>query len=923
MSPPTPSAASSTPATVGESDVPVFGAGSRLLSAIVVGALAFPMVLYVLADMPTRQHVALSAVLVGIGLLIVRWRPQDRLAVAALSVAVSTRYLWYRLSNTVEWAATPDAISGLLLFGAEAYAYTVLLGGYFQTAITKRRVPLALPDDPALLPTVDVYIPTYNESVDILHDTVAGALAMDYPKKTVWLLDDGRRPEMKELAERLGCRYLTRPDNKGAKAGNINHALHQTEGELVAMFDADHVPSREFLTSTVGFFLAEKKMALVQTPHHFYNPDHFERNLHLAGVVPSEQKFFYHVVQPGNDFWNSAFFCGSCALLSREALLDVGGMAEETLTEDAHTALKMHAKGWRSAYLDIPLAAGLATERQAQYITQRIRWARGMAQIFRTDNPLLKSGLSLAQRLNYLCASWHFMFGLPRLIFLFTPMLYLVFGLHPVIGDVREVLLYSAPHLALSWVGASLVNRSTRHSFWAEVFETVMAPYLALVTVFAIIAPKRGRFNVTDKGGQAEQATFDWRNALPTLVLLGCAFGALVAMGPRIEAYPTERDTIIIAGVWNLFNIIVLLVAAASAFEPAQRRQRHRVHRALPVGIQGVKREERWRGTTVDLSTTGLQVRVSGELTLPSTVSVFVNDGAAHGLLLPADVVFQRLETDGVRTVRLQFMPLASDEREAVSRLVFGSASPWLGERYVEDQPVRSFLAVLTVPFSVAMGNGSFLRRVLDVGRSRTVTGRLPCRACGHPYPAADSACEECGAPRVSALAERGLAPRRAGVLGPAFGLALLAFGAVLAFNASPAVAALGVFMPIERWTGPSYQTRMATLTNAYRAVVGLADELEQAQQSQQALLPTWSSRLQATRSVFRLGQLARTDADTRIAEDQLLLALVELEDAGHLFELRPNDPLSTARLASVRRTLGDVSARLGLPPTILGPVVP
>ena len=130
---------------------------------------------------------------------------------------------------------------------------------------------------------------------------------------------------------------------------------------------------------TLGWFYKDPKLAMLQTPHHFFSPDPFERNLDTFGNVPNEGELFYGLVQDGNDFWNATFFCGSCAVLRREMLVEVGGVAVETVTEDAHTALKLHRKGWNTAYIGIPQAAGLATESLSAHVGQRIRWARGMA----------------------------------------------------------------------------------------------------------------------------------------------------------------------------------------------------------------------------------------------------------------------------------------------------------------------------------------------------------------------------------------------------------------------------------------------------------------------------------------------------------------------------------------------------------------
>jgi cellulose synthase (UDP-forming) len=163
---------------------------------------------------------------------------------------------------------------------------------------------------------------------------------------------------------------------------------------FVAIFDCDHVPTRSFLQMTMGWMLRDPKLAMLQTPHHFYSPDPFERNLGQFRVIPNEGELFYGVVQDGNDFWNATFFCGSCAVLRRKALDDIGGIAVETVTEDAHTSLRMQMNGWGTAYINIPQAAGLATERLSAHVGQRIRWARGMIQILRTENPLFAPGSS-------------------------------------------------------------------------------------------------------------------------------------------------------------------------------------------------------------------------------------------------------------------------------------------------------------------------------------------------------------------------------------------------------------------------------------------------------------------------------------------------------------------------------------------------
>ncbi|BCQ42596.1 hypothetical protein ERHA55_01230 [Erwinia rhapontici] len=392
------------------------------------------------------------------------------LVMVILSAMMSTRYIYWRATETLHFNSEVEAILGIGLFIAELYVWLILILGYLQTSWPLKRTIEPMPDDVSLWPTVDVYVPSYNESLDVVRDTVLAAQCIDYPrdKIKIYLLDDGKRSEFARFAADVGVGYITRDDNRHAKAGNLNHAMKITKGELICVFDCDHVATRTFLQATVGAFLKDEKLALLQTPHYFYSPDPFERNLKAARDIPNEGALFYGPVQQGNDNWNATFFCGSCAVIRRSALEEIGGFAVETVTEDAHTALKMQRLGWGSAFLAIPLAAGLATERLGLHIVQRTRWARGMTQIFRVDNPLLGRGLKWQQRLCYLNAMLHFQFGLPRVIFLTAPLAYLLFNLNIIHSSASLIFAYVLPHLVMSLYVNSRMNGRFRATFWGR-----------------------------------------------------------------------------------------------------------------------------------------------------------------------------------------------------------------------------------------------------------------------------------------------------------------------------------------------------------------------------------------------------------------------------------------------------------------------
>ena len=238
-------------------------------------------------------------------------------------------------------------------------------------------------------------IPTYNEDLAIVKGTVYAAMGLDWPadKLTIWLLDDGGRAAFRDFAEEAGIRYVARSTHEHAKAGNINHALKMATGDLVAIFDCDHLPTRSFLQMTVGWFYRIPVWAWSRPP-----PLLLRRSVRTQPATVSQDAergaLFYGLVQDGNDMWDASFFCGSCAVIKRTALDEIGGIAVETVTEDAHTSLRLHRLGYTSAYIRIPLAAGLATESLSAHIGQRIRWARGMVQILRLDNPSSARGSS-------------------------------------------------------------------------------------------------------------------------------------------------------------------------------------------------------------------------------------------------------------------------------------------------------------------------------------------------------------------------------------------------------------------------------------------------------------------------------------------------------------------------------------------------
>lgn len=622
--------------------------------------------------------------------------PIGPLRVVFLTVAllISARYFGWRITDTIDYVDPISLVAAIALLLAEAYGFIIAVLGAFVTVHHFRRHLPITPLDETQAPSVDILIPSYNEDPELLEVTMLAARAIVYPgenyedparsRKRVYLLDDGgtiqRRnhadPEIRQAAEeryhtlralcrKVGVTYLTRERNVGAKAGNLNAALPKVHGDYVLILDADHVPTADILQNTVPLLNENPKLFLVQTPHFFLNPDPLERNLGTFREMPSEQEMFYGVIQRGLDYWDGSFFCGSAALLRRKHLDEVGGIQGESITEDAETALELHAKGYHSAYVDKPMVAGLAPETFSAFISQRIRWAQGMIQIFLLKNPLFKKGLSITQRLCYLNSSFFWFFPMARLMFYLAPVLYLVFNVSVYNATSSEIVAYTIPHVIASLMMADYLYRRVRWLFISELYELVQSVFCfrGLLKVFA--NPRAPEFVVTPKGEVTDRDYISplagWFYVIFFAAVLAQAFGIQRAVvgGP-------QSDILWAVLTWNFFNIMLALGAIGVVYERLQRRTAMRAERRyggyLKIG------NYRYPFETLDVSVSGARLTVSN---------------------LPEDRVFP-IGTP----VSLSFSILHEAEIKAELRQPLQAGQP-CGVRYaIGDDPLQRLAAV-------------------------------------------------------------------------------------------------------------------------------------------------------------------------------------------------------------------------------------
>lgn len=369
-----------------------------------------------------------------------------RRACGTAYVLVGLVYLSWRLT-----VFNPEApVFSALFYLAEVLMYLSGLSLIYSGWWTFRRPA----PEPARDWTVDVLVPVLSEPEEMIELTLRAALKIDYPHRT-WLLDDGGRPELEAMARRLGAGYLRRGSRQGAKAGNLNHALRHTSGDLVAIFDADHIARTDALDQLCGFF-KDPKVGMVQAPQTFYNEDALVyRDLQCGVSRWQEQSYFYDVQQPSRDRWGAASGVGTGCVFRRAALEAIGGFPEETLTEDFHVSLKLLKAGWECPYWNEPVAWGVAAADVSEFHKTRHRWFYGNIQALALERILWCRGLTLPQRLGYLGMGTQYLDGAAQLLYLVLPPYSLIAQQIPCVASYPHIgLLLSVPALMVVLLSA-------------------------------------------------------------------------------------------------------------------------------------------------------------------------------------------------------------------------------------------------------------------------------------------------------------------------------------------------------------------------------------------------------------------------------------------------------------------------------------
>jgi cellulose synthase/poly-beta-1,6-N-acetylglucosamine synthase-like glycosyltransferase len=577
---------------------------------------------------------------------------------ALLAIAVTVAYLLWRLNGTVNlqwwWVAIP-------LFAVEIHnAFGLILYTVALWSLDSDPPPVGLGRGRRIA----VVIPTYNEPVEVLLPTIAASVALQ-PSHQTWVLDDGRRDEVRRLAEKLGASYLTRPDNVHAKAGNLNHALATIDADIVAVLDADQVPTARFLVALLPYFVNER-LAFVQSPQDFYNLGSFEHQRRWNGEMFNEEAVFYRVIAPAKTRWSAPFWCGTGALIRVAALRSVGGVSTDSVTEDIHTTIRMYRAGWRGAYHNEVLAHGLAPDDAASYMVQRNRWALGAMQVLRRENPLFGPGLTIGQRLAFLTTLFGWFDSWRTFAYMVIPLVVVATGAVPITAPGQVFAPFFVATLSLQFVALRLLARGHYPPVLSLLFEVLRMPAVLPATLAGLLPLGEVRFRVTPKGrtssGRVRTPVPRLLSVLAAASSLGLAWFAATLFGLTAVTYDVPWAAI--GAAFFMSVNLALLLAAIGRIRSSQfagnRRAGTRIPLRVPVAIDG------GAGHLEDLSLTGARVVLADSpLTQRAQVELAVDLG--HGVVTLTSAVRRRQPAGkGLIELGLEF---EAGQEESIARL--------------------------------------------------------------------------------------------------------------------------------------------------------------------------------------------------------------------------------------------------------------
>jgi cellulose synthase (UDP-forming) len=488
-------------------------------------------------------------------------------------------YILWRLVYTLPSVGTLGFVFGVILVLFEVIALGQSL--VFKMLFSSNKKLKLHKDQPFTeLPSVDVIISTYNEPEEILKRTLVGCINIDYPKEklNIYIGDDGKRDDIKALADSFGVHYVTRQNNDHAKAGNINNVLAQSFGEFFLVLDADMIPKDTIINEMIGYF-EDSRTGFVQSPQVFYNLDPFQYNLNVGEIIPNEQDFFMRTIQGKRALYNAVLHVGTNAIFRREAILNIGGIPTGSITEDMATGMLLQNAGFQSYFVGETLAIGLSVEGIEDLIKQRDRWLRGNVQVIKKYNPIFMKGLNWTQKIIYLDGFFYWLYGVQKMVYILAPLLYLFFRVKILDSTAVNIAMMFFPYFISNSLFFRKISDKSRNMAWSHIYDTAIAPQMAISFLTEFFIGKDLKFNVTPKGVRTTKDNFRIRLANIHIILLVLSVIAVVWNGYLLVNGQTEGivNALIINLFWCVYNAMAVFISIFIYIDKKRFRQSERM----------------------------------------------------------------------------------------------------------------------------------------------------------------------------------------------------------------------------------------------------------------------------------------------------------------------------------------------------------
>lgn len=602
----------------------------------------------------------------------------SRIIIVSTSLFFMSRYFWWRSHSSLNLI---DPINSIFSIGLFVMELMLIISPFWQSILMlkiKNRKHQADRMSEAVKkgiyqPTVDILIPSYNEPLDVIKRTITGCQEIEYNRKKIYLLDDGNREEIKKLCQELKCYYLARENHLHAKAGNLNHALTKTKGELIVVFDADFIPTTNFLIRTLGFF-QDRKIGLLQTYQSFYSHDPIARNLGLEDKIPTEVEIFSRYYQPIRDSINTALCYGSSFVVRRQSLIDIDGFVANTLSEDYHTGIRLAAENYQVIYLEESLSAGLSAENIFGHIRQRKRWARGTIQtLFIKENPLIIKGLKWWQRIAHLEGIFQWFNSPIRVILLLLPLAYNTLNIVPIKANLDETVYFFLPFYFVQLLTFSWLNYRSRSALLADIYNVVTAVALTGEIIETIINPFSSIFKVTPKGIKNDNYYFNWRLASPLIFIfiinIITFFNLLNELKNNNIAYVTNSLSLNIILFWNIYNLIMLALSLIVMLDIPKLDSYQWLTMRKKVKI--ITPHQIYEGFTDKLCEIGAEISLNSSVKIPTEGKI---EFISEGLLLEFKAIKNQ---DKNETIKIIFNKVSLSEYRQLIKMIFCSPNRW------------------------------------------------------------------------------------------------------------------------------------------------------------------------------------------------------------------------------------------------------